>query len=98
MVSRSRDYSEDKDNMTCGGRMSAVRSSSAGGAMSDRIRMPLRVSSRNTAVKVSGPTRVDEPRDVDEVNRQADTWGQMARHLQEIRHDAPAAKERGEIT
>lgn len=37
--------------------------------------------------------KVDEPRDVDEVNRQADNWRQMARHLQDDLHDPSAARQ-----
>lgn len=58
-------------------------------------RGPLRGSTRNTAVKVnvSRPTKVDEPKDVDEVNRQADNWRQMARHLQDDLCDPTGARE-----
>lgn len=98
VVSRSQPQGEEKENArTYGfggiGKNSAVRSTSGAGMNSERRRMPLRGSSRNTAVKVSGPTRVDEPRDIDEVNRQADNWRQMARHLQDNLHDPAAARE-----
>lgn len=71
---------------------SSTRSASA--VTPDRRRGPLRGSNRSAAVKVSvsGPTRVDEPRDLDEVNRQADNWRKMAKHLQDNLHDAAAAR------
>lgn len=35
---------------------------------------------------------MDEPRDEEEVNRQADNWRKMAKHLQDDLHDAVAAR------
>lgn len=82
---------EDKENCSFGVN-SSTRSGSA--TTPDRRRGPLRGSSRSTAVKVSvsGPTRVDEPRDLEEVNKQADNWRKMAKHLQDNLHDAAAAR------
>ncbi|KAI0562319.1 AMP-activated protein kinase [Gracilaria domingensis] len=56
-------------------------------------RQTFRGSNRGTAVKISRPTRVNEPKDMDEVNRQADNWRQMARHLQDDLCDPTGARE-----
>lgn len=56
-------------------------------------RATIRNSSRNIAVKVSGPTKVDQPKDSNEVNRQADNWRQMARYLQEHLSDPTGARQ-----
>ena len=53
----------------------------------------VRGSARTQPVQVSRPTKVDEPKDSDEVNRQADNWRQMARHLQDDLFDPTAARE-----
>lgn len=53
----------------------------------------LRGSARNVSATVSRPTKVDVPRDRDEVNRQADNWRQMARHLQDDLCDPKGARE-----
>lgn len=53
----------------------------------------LRGSTRGAGVKVSRPMKVDEPKDVNEVNRQADNWRQMARHLQNDLYDPTGARE-----
>lgn len=52
----------------------------------------LRGSGRAAAVKVSMPTKVDEPKDLAEVNRQSDNWRQMARHLQDDLFDPTGAR------
>lgn len=82
---------DDKENCSFG-MNSSTRSGPA--TTPDRRRGPLRGSSRATAVKVSvsGPTRVDEPRDLEEVTKQADNWRKMAKHLQDNLHDAAAAR------
>lgn len=53
----------------------------------------LRASGRATAVTVSGPTRVDEPKDMAEVHRDADEWRGMARELQDNLNDSAGARE-----
>lgn len=61
----------------------------------DRVsrRGTLRGSARNGSVTVSRPTKVDVPKDENEVNRQADNWRQMARHLQDDLCDPKGARE-----
>lgn len=80
---------EDKENTcTMNKQFSFVSSSS------DRSkRGTVRGSQRSSAVTVSMPTKVDEPKDKDEVNRQADNWRQMARHLQDNLFDPVSARE-----
>jgi hypothetical protein len=54
----------------------------------------LRSSTRNMArVVVSGPTRVDQPVDVNDVHRTAQNWRDMARHLQDDLKDPVGARQ-----
>lgn len=65
------------------------------GATPDRYgsrRGIVRGSARSQAVKISMPTKVDEPRDKEEVDRQADNWRKMARHLQDDLFDPSGAR------
>lgn len=83
---------EDKENIAHSHNAQTTRGPAP--ATPDRRRgHTIRASSRSNAVKVSMPMRVDEPRNSDEVNRHADNWRQMARHLQDNLHDPSGARE-----
>jgi hypothetical protein len=57
-------------------------------------RGPMRSSNRNMQkVVVSGPTKVDQPFDTNDVHRTAQNWQDMARHLQEDLKDPVGARQ-----
>ncbi|CAN8062821.1 unnamed protein product [Agarophyton chilense] len=81
---------DDKENSFSANRLNGFGNSNDRG---HSRRQTFRGSNRGTAVKISRPTKVDEPKDMDEVNRQADNWRQMARHLQDDLCDPTGARE-----
>lgn len=81
---------DDKENSFAGNRFNGF------GFSHDKThskRQTFRGSNRGAAVKISRPMKVNEPKDIDEVNRQADNWRQMARHLQDDLCDPTGARE-----
>lgn len=92
-VGRSTYDHHDKENNGGGSMWSALAAVATPERAGSRRMGSLRGSVRNSGVKVSGPTKVDEPRDAAEVGKQADNWRQMARHLQEDLRDPTGARE-----